>query len=299
MGIDFLPDPHWILSIDANGSPRAGFVQDSPVTFGGGGRPIDAEVRQTTSTAGVMLSAVYDTAGDSRAETAIDASVGYTSFSTDLQVVRIVDSNGAPQTREQIDAALAYCSAHPADKVSCSDQRRAVLQSAAGTFQQPASGAVGQWQLLAGLTETLYQDTDVGLSGAYYLYTVAHPAAYLASSGPLGPGGGRSGSGGGAILVSRDYGTGVALSPLWFTVRPELTQRFGGFSLGVSFQYGRYVDDADYAYSLTLGAKLMYRHRFQRFRVKVWLSGTGQRDVDAASVGTLSGSLSAGARFNF
>jgi hypothetical protein len=94
-----------------------------------------------------------------------------------------------------------------------------------------------QWRLSLGLTEVLWQNTEVGLTGTYYLY----------SDDPVDTGyNGTSVGGRGGV------GDGVPLEPLRWALRPMVRERFGPVKLGAYVQYGRYVDDTGYSVMMAL-----------------------------------------------
>jgi hypothetical protein len=121
------PDDHVSIDVDGNISPPSTTTTLAPATTGApAGR-----YKERTSSVGAVISAAYDTAGESDLESAIDLTGGVTSYST-------------------------------------TQRQRAVagLRAAGPT----ASVALVQWRGAVGVTETLFRNTDVGLVGTYYAY---------------------------------------------------------------------------------------------------------------------------------
>src|SRR5205085_7319885 len=75
----------------------------------------------------------------------------------------------------------------------------------------------------ANVSATLFTDTDVTLSGDYYVYQ-QNPAQV-----------------GFFTLVAAGRGAGVPIAPLRYEVRPEVVHRFGDLSARLWVQAGEYV----------------------------------------------------------
>ena len=97
-----------------------------------------------------------------------------------------------------------------------------------------------------------------------------------------------------SIGRSVSLGNGVPAAPLQYSVRPDLSQKFGAFSVGIWYQYGQYVPGDGYGHSA--GLKLQYKISKA---IKVWASGTWQDDVDAQRNAQVSNTLALGARYTF
>src|SRR5262249_2240661 len=141
------------------------------------------------------------------------------------------------------DSVRAYCARVPLAK-GCR-QLNALFRARASD--------INQFKLSALVSETFALDTDVTLSGAYYFYDQdPTQASYftIAAFGPTGLGG------------------GVAIAPLRFTFRPDVTHRFGRFSVNLWYQYLKYVPGE--GYGNCLGLKLQYK--FSK-AFKAWISG--------------------------
>jgi hypothetical protein len=117
---------------------------------------------------------------------------------------------------------------------------------------------------------TLFVDTDVGVSGEFYGYLQdPRNAGYLLGVGPI--------------------------APLRFLLRPEVTHRFGDLSLRAFAQIGRYAGGTAQSTS-GIGARGEYRLS-DAFRV--WLSASGQSDVDELGGTSRSVVVAAGGGWRF
>jgi hypothetical protein len=195
-------------------------------------------VRDKTSTLGFDLGAEYDTAGDTNAESAIGLSLGATSYST-TQAVR--------------------------------QRKNTMLMGAPPPmFGMAEEASLIQWRADANFTETLYENTDIGLSGTYYIYN-----RDTAQSGYYGE-----------AVFGRLIGDGIPIAPLQYAIRPSLTHRFGALQLRGYVQYAAYRSDE--GSSFVVGLKTQYKFSSA---LRVWLGANVQRDrVSAGDLNMLSAS---------
>jgi len=140
-----------------------------------------------------------------------------------------------------------------------------------------ASGSLDFLRLSPGVTATLFADTDVSVLADWYLYE-QDPTAF----GNLG-------------IAFVGQGAGLPIAPLRYLVRPEVLHRFGAFSAKVWAQAGQYVSGTG-GTTLGLGTKLQYRFS-KSFRL--WLTLSGQRDVDVQNDVTFLRSASIGAAYRW
>jgi hypothetical protein len=185
-------------------------------------------VRDKTSTFGFSLGGEYDTAGDTDAESAIGLSVGATSYQT-TQATRPRPSAKQPQPM----------------------------------FGAPEQSALVQWRAIASFTETLYEDTDLGVSGTYYFY----------SRDPT-----QSGYYGATVFGRGAIDDGIPIEPLDYSIRPTVAHRFGLLRLSGYFQGGHYHSGEGSSY---IGGT-RFQYKFSR-AVRAWLAGGLQ--VDSYSTG--------------
>jgi hypothetical protein len=198
-------------------------------------------VRAKTSSLGFGLGGEYDTAGDSDAESALGLALGATSYTT-------------------------------TQRARLGKGRLRVLGPAQTT-------SLLQWRATASFTETLWQDSDVGVSASYYLYS--RDAT-------------QTGLYGAAVLGRFALGDGIPLEPLQYSVRPNLAHRFGPLRVSASGQLGHYLGGE--GWSWIGGLKL--RYRFSE-TWSAWLGGNLQRDLYASGDALSIVWANAGARLSF
>ena len=133
-------------------------------------------------------------------------------------------------------------------------------------------------RLSGSATAVVSQDTDLTLSGDYYVYD-QDPAQVGYYS----------------IAAVGRLGNGLPIAPLQFTVRPEVAHRWGAFSAKIWLQGGRYVAGAGQS---TGGGGVRLQYKFSKV-FRLWVSGSGQRDVDEQGAETKSGTLALGAGYRF
>jgi hypothetical protein len=219
LGSSYTPSDHLALDVDAFVSPPSTSVERGlQVTESNKGA-----VRDKTSTLGFDLGAEYDTAGDTNAESVLGLNLGATSYST-TQAVRL---------------------------------RRTKLAQAQPKFGAPEPASLLQWRADANFTETLYTDTDVSLTGTYYIYN-----RDTAQSGYYGE-----------SVFGRLIGDGIPIAPMQYAIRPSLTHRFGALSLRGFFQYADYRSGE--GTSVLVGLKAQYK--FSK-ALRAFLSANVQHD---------------------
>lgn len=267
VGLDWYPSEHVPLAFEVDFSPRSTQGSDTSITFEESGSSVSADglLRATSSSVGLILSAGYDTAGDSSFETATNGSFSATHLATTQQVAAFQGANG-PVSAEAI---RSYCARVPGAK-GCR-QLNALFRARATE--------INQFKVSALVAETFALDTDATLNGAYYFYDQDPTQVGYFNIAAFG----RTG-----------LGAGVPIAPLRFTFRPEVTHRFGAFSVSLSYQYLNYVPGDGYGNSL--GLKLQYK--FSK-AFKAWISASGQSDVDDQGDSTKSSTLALGVRYSF
>jgi hypothetical protein len=224
LGGTWEPNDHVAIDVDGSISPPSTTTAPAAASPGlPAGR-----YKERTSSLGALVSAEYDTAGESNLESAVDLTAGVTKYST-------------------------------------TQRRRSGV--AGSRVSGPAQGAaLAQWKMALGVTETLCEDTDLGVTGTYYLYS-ADPT----DSGYYGA----AVFGRGATAID-----GIPLEPLRYAIRPSVVQRFGDLQVRASFQYGGHVDGA--GYGVLGGVKIQYRIMRP---LKVWVLGYHEHEIDGAGVG--------------
>ncbi len=240
----------------------------------------DAQLSSRSQSGGGSIGASFDTDGESNAETTVDASIGANYYDSTQQLTAFwskIQNRVIPASQYQ-----QYCDSHKATLTP----RQASLCNLAAPHQY----GLLQLRFNAAITETLYDNTDLGLSATYYLYNqdptqVGYYSKTVTGRTDRPP-------------SSTDFGGGMPVAAYWYSLAPSLTHRFGKFSTGMSLQFAQYVSapGEGFSYDLMLGIKLQYKFN-SHFRL--WLKGNGQRDVDSTGTSSISGWLTLGAKYIF
>lgn len=268
-GVDWSPTEHFPLSAEIDFSPRSTQSSDATVTFdvGSTSSNADALLKATSSSLGFLVGAGYETAGEGDFESAANSTFSLTHYSTTQLITDVATANG-PVDRQQL---LAYCTRTRSLGAGCRQLGPALRAEAAD---------LNQFRLGASFTETFLQNTDLSVGGAYYLYDKDPSQVGYFSIASVGR--------------SVALGNGIAVAPMHYSARSDLLQRIGIFSAGIWYQYGQYVPGDGYGHSagLKLQCKLSKA-------VKLWASGTWQRDFDAQDNGQTSTTVALGGRYAF
>ena len=268
---------HWLFLGSGNVSPTS--TQQSVTTLTvddnlppAGPKEREAQLHAESTSAGAMVLASYDTAGESAWETTVTASVaanGYWTLQKLLTTDAAVDQSAAGK------ACLGKSS--PACKAlrSLLAAQKASLTQVSGTLL---------------VTETLFSAWDAFVGAT--LYTYSHdPTAVgvfsVATRGTAGPAGSRSG--GGTI----EYGEGIALAAFRFNSQLGAAWHAHGWKVTAQQALGRYWDGGGLAAS-TL--KVAYRINTHW---KILTSFTFQRDTDSAGTVSNGNLLGATVRFSW
>jgi hypothetical protein len=267
LGIDWNASEHVALSGEVDYSPKSTQFSDAPVTFdsGTGSTQADAMIKSSSSAYGFLVQLGYETAGESDFETSIDGAISVTHYST-LQNVAALETVAGPV---DIQRVVDYCVR--TNKEGCRQISNAARRE---------SAELNQYRLGASLTETVYANTDLTLSGSYYLYNEDPTKVGYFSVATVGR--------------SAAMGTGVPLAPLHYTIRPEITHVFGMVRASVWYQYGQYVPGDGVSHL----AGLRLRFRFSK-AVSAWVMLNTQADLDPAGNSTTSGTLAIGLKYRF
>ena len=163
-----------------------------------------------------------------------------------LEGLRVRLGLGGATVRQE---TVSYCQAHPRIK-NCGQALLTALQATPVTLDSE--------RLSANVTATLFTDTDVTLSGDYYLYEQDPTQVAFFT------------------LVAAGRGAGVPIAPLRYEVRPEVVHRFGDLSARLWFEAGEYVTGTGQS---TAGVGLKLQYKFTK-TFRSWVILSGQRDVD-------------------
>ena len=268
-GLDWDMTEHFSLSLSLSISPRSTLLADSTVAItrpGGAATDVDVLLSSRTTSQAFNLLAAYDTAGDSRAETSVALSVGGLFFETTQSVIAARLPDGSVISAADL---AAQCPA-------CSRQFTAAARRAGGP-----DAFLGQFSLAASVVETLFHDTDLGLGFTYYLYTRDPTEVGYFSLTTVGQTG-----------VS--FGSGVPLAPVQWSLRPEVAQRFGRFSIRLTYLHQQYVDGEGQGNSLVLKLQFKFNTSWKAYVI----AGLARdRDIEGNNSDSLT--LGAGLHANF
>jgi hypothetical protein len=269
LAVEYDPNAHWILRVAVGGSPSSTADSTSVVQArSAAGAPITGDARITTASASASGSASLgiETAGDGDVETSALITASVTQLDSTQQVIEVQGRKGQTLTLMQL---RAFCASHP-----CANGLGSALDGEAARVHQLAVGA--------SLSEQLFQDTDVGLDGTYYLYDQDPTQVGFLSVARAG----QSAAG------------GLGIAPVLYSVMPSLIHRFGPLMAMSSVAYSKYVDQQGHDVSATL--RLQYKLAFDGDRrLKLWAKLTGSHDVDQMNATSEAGSISLGAQYTW
>ncbi|MGZ6123795.1 MAG: hypothetical protein ACXWLR_02490 [Myxococcales bacterium] len=266
-GLDWSATENLTLGATLAGSPASTQFVGTPITLGTV-LTADAQVRSRTSQLSGGIDASWDTLGLSDLEWSFDLGIDLSHYDIDQSIPRVRTASGTLTSQQLEQRVNAYCGSNP-QIPNCG---RNLLDALKGT---PVT--LDFARLSAGATATLFRDTDVAMLGDWYVY-VQDPAQV----GYFG-------------LASLGQGAGLPIAPLRYLVRPEILHRFGDFSAKLWLQAGEYAAGTGQN-TAAVGLKLQYRFT-KAFRA--WITGSGQRDVDAGQNVTRSGTVSLGAGYRW
>src|SRR5258708_5424446 len=230
LGLDFEANEHWTFAANFDLSPRSTQYAGTEVLLTqfssqtkqpcvmpnpDPGCEVDPVlVRSQTSQLSPGLSVGYETAGESDLEWSFGAAASYSHLETLQKITQVRTPTGTASAQQVKD----FCAAAPT-KCPSALLRLLVEQQAPLDWERLSLSA----------TAIISKDTDLTLSGDYYIYQqdpaqVAYFTFVVAGRSPSQPG-----------------GNGVSIAPLQYQIRPEILQRFGDFSAQLLVQAGRYA----------------------------------------------------------
>jgi len=270
-GVDWDFTPRINLYLDAFVSPRSSQSFDSVVTvpIGPVVIPVDSLLDNATSSLGMTAGATFTIGGAEFLDsvvggTLLDVSAGWTLLSTQQRVGAFVDRTGKPVSRSTIEA---YCRAVP----------RAAGCRLLAPYLRGGEDTLNQFSLGAGLLQPVGGSTQLGLAGSLYLYdkdpTTAAFFTFRAAQAATG-----------------SLGAGFPLLPPSWSVSPSLQQDVGSWSFVPWYEFIGYASDLGQAHVVGLRVSLRVDANWT-----LWVSGTAQWDLLAASVDERSGRVAVAA----
>lgn len=237
LGAMWIPSDHLMTMLNLSASPPVDQSNATTVT-GPLGRTVDVVVGSRTSSFGAMWNGLWSSGGDSAFEHTIDVTLGFNRFNV-IQKLQLPDTVAGNLLRFE-------CEQNP------SRQACALVRGVSSPLLQGRFGA--------GYTATLATDTDVGLDATYFVYDQPPSSVGYFS----------------LVQLGREVGSGVPVLPLLFSVRPQVSHRFGRVTVKLGYQLGLYTESLGALHALT--AKVSWKV------TKAWrlsLTLTGQQDVVA------------------
>jgi hypothetical protein len=258
-GVEWDVTPRINFYVEGLLSPRASQSLDSSLQYviGGVTTTSDIKLNNSTSTVGALLGVSVMLGGEEIEGLAfggllLDGNLSWTGYSTEqkLQAIYSAGTN-APVSAATI-RALCRLAVTTAQKRLCQ-----ALQPAL----KGGDDSLNQFRIGLGAVQPLGQDTDLGLSGAYYAYD-QDPAAVGFFTARVT-----------TLHLDTTLGAGMPLAPQRYTIRPQLEHRIGIVSVGFWYQFTQYASAEGYANSI--GARIQVT--LDRFW-KLWLAGSMQFD---------------------
>lgn len=245
LGAQWLPRPNWLLMLALSGSPPAAQTNSTRAVVtdprDGEARTVDLTIDSRSYSFGGQLVAGWTSGGLKNFESTVDVSAGLNRYDI-FQRVRLGDGAGA-------DFVRRVCARRP-DLDAC-------------RLVDGVSSPLWQGRFAAAYTATLFLDTDVGVEAAAYAWD-ADPS----SVGYFAP----------VIAGRQDFGVGVPVSPLLFSLRPQVVHRFKRVTLRFNYQLGVFTSGLGAMHALT--GKLTWK---VAGGLRLSLTVVGQVDVDGSS----------------
>ncbi len=266
LGADWDSGDHWSLGLSSSFSPKSSNLSSTSIQLNQ--TVWAARLNSDSSNVELGLNAGYDTNGDSNVEWTFVGSV----TGGHLDSVQKIDAAENPSTGKTRTAAelKAACVANPK---RCRKALLAALNS--------QDVVLDSLRTALGATLTLFDSTDITLSGDDYLYRQDPSAVGYFNVAK----GGRTVSGGG----------GVPIAPLRFDGRLELVHRFGPLSIKLWGSVGEYAVEAS-GLTYSGGAKIQYK--FTR-AFRLWVTASVQHDIDDTGDDFMSWDAALGAGYRF
>jgi hypothetical protein len=227
LSLAYAPNRQWLFAVSAGWVPTSTTVSQQTLAIDDGSVARAALSATSTSTS-IAISADY-TAHDISGS----LTVGVDHLQSQQTFASIVGADGTMLTADYL---RGYCATH-----TCSDEIEAALH--------PLWSQLSQFSIDGRITCAEYDDVDLGIEAAYYLYDQdPRTAGHFRFPGP-------------------SNGTGMPIEPLRYAVSPTLATRWGKLRGTFGASYGSDVDGRGYRlaanvrfqYVVTPGVKLYAR----------------------------------------
>jgi hypothetical protein len=270
LGMEYVPNYNWVFGATLSGSPASTlYAGTSFIGVNSLNQQVlvNALVHSESSELAASFDASYQTAGFSDLEWALTGAVTITHLDTSQNITQAHFTVGGVTT----DLGPAGI------KAACARGGRRCVQGILTALDETPMPLDSQ-RLTGVATATVVRDTDLTLGFDWYHYN-QDPASIGFFS----------------LTQAGKAGLGVPIAPLHWLVRPEVQERFGPVSVRLWFQLGRYEPGTGESTS-GIGMRVQYRFN-QAWRV--WLTATGQHDVDEAGDPTNSGGVALGGGYRW
>jgi hypothetical protein len=266
LSVDYTLDTHWTVHAGVGWSPQSETHATESVDTGGE-MLADAYLRASSSSMSAGAGIGYETGGDSDRETSASLGVNATYFDSQQEITSIRDATGQMVGVQQMRTA---CAAQV-----CSSELQGALW--------PQWAQLGQFAIDASVSETIDDDTDLGVGAAYYVYDRdPQKLGYFAL----------------ATVGRGTLGSATGVAPMDFTVTPSVAERWGDLAATATINYGSYLENQGYE----LGASVRVQYKLKlddQRRVKLYGKLGSSWHVNPANELGRSGSLALGAQYTW
>jgi hypothetical protein len=236
LGAMWLPNEHFMFMLGVVGSPPSLQQNATPVTLRDG-TVVDTVVTSRNWSLGGVWNGLWTTGGFSDFEHTIDVSASVNRYNV-FQQLTIPNS-----LRSRLIMA------------SCTLGLDAQICPLLAGVTSPLTQA----RFSLGYTATLFEKTDVGVEGAYFVYDVPPSSVGYYSLVAFG---------------QTELGNGVPVLPLQLTVKGHASHKFGKVTVRVSYQWGLYTEGLGTLH--VVGVRVSWK---VTDHWRLGLSVTGQGDV--------------------
>lgn len=290
LSMDWDPSKHLSTTFSLDLGPQSTQLTDATITFQNAkGQTLSDEglLKTVASSRAGSVGLTYDSA-DPDAETAAP-------FTLSLGAIAGFNTITSTQSIAQVAQGEQLLRL---EQAACANQKPSKRSPGCRAVLGGESTSITQFPLELDLVGTLFDDTDVGVSLIYDLYSADPTQAGLytvAAAGRRRAGGGTS------------FGTGLPLAPEQYAVRPDVGHRFGPVTVDLSGEVGKYVDNADglsEGSESGLGLKVKWKITKQwRLTASAWFShevpGEAILTTAPTTPSTNSSSFTLGVRYTF
>ncbi len=245
LGAQWLPHPNWMVMLALSGSPPSAQTNSTREVVvdprSGESRAVDVTIDSSSYSFGGQLVGGWMSSGFSNLEHAVDVSAGINRYDI-FQQARLGQSAAA-------DFVRRIC-ARRDDVEAC-------------RLVEGASTPLWQGRFSAAYTATLFHDTDLNLEAAVYAYdTDPSDVGYFSP----------------VIAGRQDFGVGVPVSPMLFSLRPQIVHRFSRVTLRFNYLFGLFTSGLGAMHALTGKVTWKVAGGF-----RLTFTVVGQLDVDGSS----------------